>query len=43
MVLPGVQALLGFQLISVISQSFENLPAISKAIHAANLGCITVA
>jgi hypothetical protein len=39
----GVQALLGFQLIGVISQSFEKLPASSKAVHAASLGCITVA
>ena len=42
-VLPGVQALLGFQLISVISQSFEKLPASSRVIHAASLGCMTVA
>jgi len=42
-VLPGVQALLGFQLISVISQSFEKLPASSKLVHAVSLGCITVA
>jgi hypothetical protein len=42
-VLPGVQALLGFQLASVISQSFERLPTSSKAVHAASLGCITVA
>jgi hypothetical protein len=42
-VLPGVQALLGFQLASVISQSFEKLPAGSKAVHAASLGCITLA
>jgi hypothetical protein len=42
-VLPGVQALLGFQLASVISQSFERLPASSKAVHAASLACITVA
>jgi len=42
-VLPGVQALLGFQLASVISQSFERLPASSKTVHAASLGCIAVA
>jgi hypothetical protein len=42
-VLPGVQALLGFQLISVLSQSFEELPASSKVIHAASLGSITLA
>jgi hypothetical protein len=42
-VLPGAQALLGFQLASVISQSFEKLPASSKAIHAASLDCMTLA
>jgi hypothetical protein len=42
-VLPGVQALLGFQLVSVISQSFEKLPSSSKLVHALSLGCITVA
>jgi len=42
-VLPGVQALLGFQLVSVISQSFEKLPASSKLVHAGSLGCITLA
>jgi len=29
-VLPGVQALLGFQLVSVLTQAFEKLPASSK-------------
>ena len=42
-VLPGVQALLGFQLISIVSQAFERLPASSKIVHAVSLGCITVA
>jgi hypothetical protein len=42
-VLPGVQAVLGFQLISVISQSFEKLPSSSKLVHATSLGCMTVA
>jgi Family of unknown function (DUF6328) len=42
-VLPGVQALLGFQLISVISQSFEKFPASSKLVHAVSLGCIALA
>jgi len=42
-VLPGVQTLLGFQLISLISQSFERLPTSSKLVHAVSLGCITVA
>jgi hypothetical protein len=42
-VLPAVQALLGFQLANVISQSFEKLPAGSKAKHAGSPGCITLA
>jgi hypothetical protein len=42
-VLPGVQALLGFQLISVLSQSFETLPTSSKIVYATSLGCITLA
>ena len=42
-VLPGVQALLGFQLVSVISQSFEKLPETSKLVYAVSLGCVTVA
>jgi hypothetical protein len=42
-VLPGVQALLGFQLISVISQSFDKLPESSKLVYAVSLGCFTVA
>ena len=42
-VLPGVQALLGFQLVSVISQSFEKLPESSKLVHAMSFGCVTVA
>ena len=41
-VLPGVQALLGFQLVSVLTQAFEKLPASSKVLHAASLACITV-
>ncbi len=36
-ILPGAQALLGFQLAIVISQSFEKLPAGVKSIHGAAL------
>ena len=42
-ILPGVQALFGFQLISVVRQSCEKLPASSKVVHASSLGCITIA
>ncbi|HEX8503550.1 MAG TPA: DUF6328 family protein [Pyrinomonadaceae bacterium] len=37
-VLPGAQALLGFQFISVLTESFERLPNLSKYIHLAALG-----
>jgi amino acid permease len=37
-VLPGSQALLGFQLISVLTESFDKLPALSKYVHLASLG-----
>jgi uncharacterized BrkB/YihY/UPF0761 family membrane protein len=37
-VLPGSQALLGFQFISVLTESFDRLPALSKYIHLAALG-----
>ena len=42
-VLPGVQALLGFQLISVIGETFAKLPVSSQIVHAASLGWITLA
>lgn len=35
MVLPGIQALLGFQLVAVFNQSFSSLPVIDKQLHAA--------
>jgi len=37
MVLPGVQALLGFQMVTTMSESFDRLPDSSKAIHFASL------
>jgi hypothetical protein len=37
-VLPGSQALLGFQFISVLTESFDKLPSVSKYIHLASLG-----
>ena len=41
-VLPGAQALLGFQLLAVLTESFDRLPNSSKYIHLASLGCIAV-
>jgi uncharacterized protein DUF6328 len=37
-VLPGSQALLGFQFIIVLMESFDSLPSLSKYIHLASLG-----
>jgi hypothetical protein len=42
-IIPGAQALLGFQFAVVLTDSFEKLPMLSKAVHAASLGCIAVA
>jgi hypothetical protein len=41
-ILPGAQALLGFQLAVVLTQAFEKLPGSSKAVHAAALGLIAL-
>jgi hypothetical protein len=41
-VLPGAQALLGFQLIAVLTESFDRLPDVSKYVHLASLGMIAV-
>ena len=35
--MPGAQALFGFQLAIVLTQSFEQLPSASKIVHAASL------
>ncbi|HWS89245.1 MAG TPA: DUF6328 family protein [Pyrinomonadaceae bacterium] len=37
-VLPGSQALLGFQFVVILTESFERLPPLSKYIHLAALG-----
>jgi hypothetical protein len=42
-IIPGAQALLGFQLAVVLTESFEKLPMLSKAVHAASLGCMSLA
>ncbi len=42
-VLPGAQALFGFQLAIVLTQSFEQLPNASKIMHAASLFLVALA
>jgi hypothetical protein len=41
-VLPGAQALLGFQLSVVLMQAFAELPESYKIVHAAALGCVAL-
>lgn len=41
-VLPGAQALLGFQLITMFTEAFEKLPAASKYVHLASLSLVAV-
>jgi DMSO reductase anchor subunit len=41
-VLPGAQALLGFQFVAVLTEAFDKLPQASKYVHLASLGLIAV-
>jgi hypothetical protein len=41
--LPGAQALLGFQMAVMFTSAFEGLPALSKLLHVAALCCIALA
>jgi hypothetical protein len=41
-VLPGAQALLGFQFISTLTESFEKLPQSSKYVHLVSLALVAV-
>ena len=41
-VLPGVQALLGFQLMAVLTKSFEQMPSALKVAHAVGLGMMAL-
>src|SRR5262249_23056991 len=41
-VLPGAQTLLGFQLIAMMTEVFDRLPASSKIVHACALGCVAL-
>jgi len=42
-VLPGAQALLGFQLATMLLEGFDKLPSALKWVHFASLGCIAIA
>ena len=42
-VLPGAQALLGFQLIITFTKTFQEIPALSKLVHTLSLGTMAVA
>ena len=41
-VLPGAQALLGFQFLAILTESFDRLPNASKYVHLAGLGLIAL-
>ena len=41
-ILPGAQALLGFQLAIVLTDSFEKLPTVPKTLHATALLCVAL-
>ena len=42
LILPGAQALLGFQLTVTLTRTFERLPATSRLIHVAALCCVAL-
>ena len=42
-ILPGAQAMLGFQLVIVLSSAFEKLPESSKTVHGTSLLCVALA
>jgi hypothetical protein len=41
-ILPGAQALLGFQLVIVLTSAFEKLPELSRLLHGASLLCVAM-
>ena len=41
-ILPGAQALLGFQLVIVLTGAFEKLPDISRLMHGLALLCVAL-
>jgi hypothetical protein len=42
-IIPGCQALLGFQLVAMMTRAFDELPQDAKIMHAAGLCCVTIA
>ena len=42
-IIPGCQALLGFQLIAMLTRAFDEMPLDAKIMHAAGLCCVTIA
>jgi Family of unknown function (DUF6328) len=42
-IIPGCQALLGFQLIAMLTDAFDDLPPDAQIMHAAGLCCVAVA
>jgi hypothetical protein len=42
MVLPGAQALLGFQIAIILQESFDALPSSSKLVHLVSLACVAL-
>jgi hypothetical protein len=41
-ILPGAQALFGFQLAAVLTQAFDRLPMVCKLVHLASLGAVAI-
>jgi Family of unknown function (DUF6328) len=41
-IIPGCQALLGFRLIAMLTQAFDQLPDSAKVMHAARVCCVTI-
>jgi hypothetical protein len=42
LVLPGAQALLGFQFVTILTEAFDKLPAPLKEVHLFSLGCVAL-
>lgn len=42
-IIPGCQALLGFQLVAMMTRAFDELPQDAKIMHAVGLCCVTIA
>jgi hypothetical protein len=42
-ILPGAQALLGFQLVIVLTSAFADMPPLLKSVHGVAIACVTLA